>query len=142
MFSDIFLTFVLKKEYKNITSATNMNTKPTRIARTLATVGLLLSGLLLTLPISAQKNTRGIGIYPGAPEEFFGPQLVDSKEYRNVARGRMVYQSSAFDFNMTAQLLTDGIVEKSGTTPVFLEVTTPDGQLPWVDKKPLCRHQS
>lgn len=74
-----------------------MNTKPTRIARTLATVGLLLSGLLLTLPISAQKNTRGIGIYPGAPEEFFGPQLVDSKEYRNVARGRMVYQSSAFD---------------------------------------------
>ena len=107
-----------------------MNTKPTRIARTLATVGLLLFGLLLTLPISAQKNTRGIGIYPGAPEEFFGPQLVDSKEYRNVARGRMVYQSSAFDFNMTAQLLTDGIVEKSGTTPVFLEVTTPDGQLP------------
>ena len=107
-----------------------MNTKPTRNARTLATIGLLLSGLLLTLPISAQKNTRGIGIYPGAPEEFFGPQLVDSKEYRNVARGRMVYQSSAFDFNMTAQLLTDGIVEKSGTTPVFLEVTTPDGQLP------------
>ena len=85
MFSDIFLTFVLKKEYKNKTSATNMNTKQTRIARTLATVGLLLSGLLLTLPISAQKNTRGIGIYPGAPEEFFGPQLIDSKEYRNVA---------------------------------------------------------
>lgn len=76
----------------------------------------------------AQQPTRGIGIYPGAPEESFEPQLVRDNEYRNVARGRTVYQSSSFDFNMTAQLLTDGIVNTG--TPVFLEVTTPDGQLP------------
>ena len=88
--------------------------------------------------ISAQ-TTRGIGVYPGAAEEFFGPQLVAGDGYRNLARGRMVYQSSSFDFNMTAQVLTDGIIQgvkelgskgvkKNG--PVFLEVSTPDGQLP------------
>ncbi|MBQ4484057.1 MAG: discoidin domain-containing protein [Prevotella sp.] len=89
------------------------------------------------------QTTRGIGIYPGAAEEFFGPQLVAGDGYRNLARGRMVYQSSSFDFNMTAQLLTDGIVERGarneergrrndgrGVQPVFLEVSTPDGQLP------------
>ena len=103
-----------------------MNTNTSRVLKALAIIGLLLS----TFPVMAQEKSRGIGIYPGAPEEFFGPQLVDSKEYRNVSRGRMVYQSSAFDFNMTAQLLTDGIVEKKGITPVFLEVTTPEGQLP------------
>ncbi|MBQ2497345.1 MAG: hypothetical protein II509_01670, partial [Prevotella sp.] len=88
------------------------------------------------------QTTRGIGVYPGAAEEFFGPQLVAGDGYRNLARGRMVYQSSSFDFNMTAQLLTDGIVaqksrtkspshsgEGSGVGP-FLEVSTPDGQLP------------
>ncbi|MDY6248080.1 MAG: discoidin domain-containing protein, partial [Prevotella sp.] len=81
------------------------------------------------------QTTRGIGIYPGAAEEFFGPQLVAGDGYRNLARGRMVYQSSSFDFNMTAQLLTDGIVERGarnekGNEMVFLEVSTPDGQLP------------
>ncbi|MBR6455810.1 MAG: hypothetical protein IKS72_02620, partial [Prevotella sp.] len=87
------------------------------------------------------QNTRGIGVYPGAAEEFFGPQLVVGDGYRNLARGRMVYQSSSFDFNMTAQLLTDGIVERGrrneergrrngAAQPVFLEVSTPDGLLP------------
>ncbi|MCR5130199.1 MAG: discoidin domain-containing protein [Prevotella sp.] len=95
--------------------------------------GLLLSAIFLfnlfILPQSvAQKPTRGIGIYPGAPEESFEPQLVGSNAFRNVALGRMVYQSSSFDFNMTAQLLTDGIISKGA--PVYLEVTTPDGQLP------------
>ena len=92
---------------------------------------------------SAQaQTTRGIGVYPGAPEEYFGPQLVGDTTFRNLARGRLVRQSSSFDFNMTAQLLTDGIVaqksrtkspshsgEGSGVGP-FLEVSTPDGQLP------------
>ena len=85
------------------------------------------------------QTTRGIGVYPGAAEEFFGPQLVAGDGYRNLAQGRMVYQSSSFDFNMTAQLLTDGIIQGvkelgskgvKKTDPVFLEVSTPDGQLP------------
>ena len=62
------------------------------------------------ITVDAQQLTRGIGIYPGAPEEYYGPQLVKCMDERNVARGRMVSQSSSIDFNMTAQLLTDGIV--------------------------------
>ena len=97
-------------------------------------VCLMCNGVQITA-----QTTRGIGVYPGAAEEFFGPQLVAGDGYRNLARGRMVYQSSSFDFNMTAQLLTDGIirgVKELGSkgvkknVPVFLEVSTPDGQLP------------
>ena len=91
---------------------------------------LFLICLVGSLPTIAQQPTRGIGIYPGAPEEYFGPQLTASSQLRNVARGRMACQSSSFDFNMTAQLLTDGIIEKAGAVPVRLEVTTPEGQLP------------
>lgn len=86
-----------------------------------------LFSLMALQPAAAQQTTRGIGIYPGSPQEYFGPQLVAADGLRNVAQGRMTSQSSSFDFNMTSQLLTDGIISKS--TPVFLEVTTPDGQL-------------
>jgi len=86
-----------------------------------------LFSLMALQPAAAQQTTRGIGIYPGSPQEYFGPQLVAADGLRNVAQGRMTSQSSSFDFNMTSQLLTDGIISKG--TPVFLEVTTPDGQL-------------
>ena len=56
-------------------------------------------------------NTRGLGVYPGRPAEYFGPQVVaGGSEYRNVALFRAASQSSAFDFNRTAQLVTDGLV--------------------------------
>jgi beta-galactosidase/beta-glucuronidase len=63
----------------------------------------------------AQQYTRGIGVYPGDPGEYTGPILVmDSSHYRNLALHRPAYQSSAYDYNLTAQLVTDGIKE-----PVF-----------------------
>lgn len=114
----------------------DMNRNLSKKTKVLALSVIQLLTLSTLSPIMAQQPTRGIGIYPGAPEESFEPQLVNSTEYRNVARGRMVYQSSSFDFNMTAQLLTDGIVSSrpsrinTSEAPVFLEVTTPDGQLP------------
>ena len=40
----------------------------------------------------------------------------------------MVYQSSAWDFNLTSQLLTDGIIDEQ--LPAWLNVTTPEGPLP------------
>ena len=117
--------------------------------RNLKVFWLAFCGFAASFTCEAQ-NTRGIGVYPGAAEEFFGPQLVAGDGYRNLARGRMVYQSSSFDFNMTAQLLTDGIIappltpprkgrgtrseergRRNGAAhPVFLDVSTPDGQLP------------
>ena len=57
--------------------------------------------------------TRGIGVYPGDPREDFGPTLVPdtSSTYRNLALHRPAYQSSSYDYNLTAQLVTDGIKE-------------------------------
>ncbi len=56
--------------------------------------------------------TRGLGIYPGAPTEDFSPKLVPAgSNYRNLALLRPAFQSSSYDFNLTAQLVTDGIRE-------------------------------
>jgi hypothetical protein len=68
--------------------------------------------------------TRGIGIYPGAPGEDFGPELIaDSTTYRNLALLRPAYHSSSYDYNLTAQLVTDGI--KDTRTPMW--IATADG---------------
>jgi hypothetical protein len=130
VFSDIFLNFVGHFISKNLQNKQDMNTITDIKVHNLTRAILFLICLVGSLPTIAQQPTRGIGIYPGAPEEYFGPQLTASSQLRNVARGRMACQSSSFDFNMTAQLLTDGIIEKAGTVPVRLEVTTPEGQLP------------
>jgi len=58
----------------------------------------------------AQVFTRGLGVYPGDLREYFGPTLVeDTVTYRNLALHRPAYHSSAYDYNLTAQLVTDGI---------------------------------
>jgi hypothetical protein len=58
------------------------------------------------------EYTRGVGVYPGDPREDFGPVLVpDASTYRNLALHRPAYHSSSYDYNLTAQLLTDGIKE-------------------------------
>jgi hypothetical protein len=51
-----------------------------------------------------------VGVYPGDPREDFGPVLVaDASTYRNLALRRPAYHSSCYDYNLTAQLVTDGI---------------------------------
>ena len=82
---------------------------------------------MLYITASAQQN-RPIGQYPGNPNEYFGPKLVQDTSYRNLALHRTVYQSSSWDFNLTSQLLTDGINDEQ--MPAWLNVTTPEGPLP------------
>ena len=61
-------------------------------------------------PVSPQEYTRGIGVYPGLPREGFEPTLtIDATTYRNLALRRPAYHSSSYDYNLTAQLVTDGI---------------------------------
>ena len=61
---------------------------------------------------SADFVTRGLGVYPGDPREDFSPSFrIDATTYRNLARLRPAYHSSSYDYNLTAQLITDGIVE-------------------------------
>ena len=56
--------------------------------------------------------TRGVGVYPGDPREDFGPLLMlDETPYRNLAFRRPAVHSSSYDYNLTAQLVTDGIKE-------------------------------
>jgi Exo-beta-D-glucosaminidase Ig-fold domain/Glycosyl hydrolases family 2/F5/8 type C domain/Glycosyl hydrolases family 2, sugar binding domain/TAT (twin-arginine translocation) pathway signal sequence len=72
----------------------------------------------------AVEYTRGIGIYPGAPAEDFSPTLVpDSSTYRNLALLRPAYHSSSYDYNLTAQLVTDGV--KDTRLPEWIIVSDP-----------------
>ncbi|MGI4829419.1 MAG: glycosyl hydrolase 2 galactose-binding domain-containing protein [Janthinobacterium lividum] len=57
--------------------------------------------------------TRGIGMYPGAPDQNFQPELIPdgSGASRNLALLRPAFHSSSYDYNLTAQLVTDGIID-------------------------------
>jgi len=60
--------------------------------------------------LEAQPYTRGVGVYPGDPREDFAPSLVpEAGTYRNLALRRPAFHSSSYDYNLTAQLITDGI---------------------------------
>ena len=83
---------------------------------------------LLCITASAQQLNRPIGQYPGNPTEYYGPTQVADNNYRNLALYRTVYQSSSWDFNLTSQLLTDGIIDEK--VPAWLNVSTPEGPLP------------
>ncbi len=62
--------------------------------------------------LEGQNYTRGLGVYPGDPAEYRGPTMVpDGAAYRNLALHRPAYHSSSYDYNLTAQLVTDGIRE-------------------------------
>src|SRR6202007_2381397 len=64
------------------------------------------------------------------PREYTGPALVEgANTYRNLALHRPAYQSSAYDYNLTAQLITDGIKETA--PPQWIETSTSsEGALP------------
>ena len=75
-------------------------------------IALLVLAAVFVSPSHPQQYTRGIGVYPGDPSEYTGPALItDTDTYRNLALHRPAYQSSAYDYNLTAQLITDGIKE-------------------------------
>jgi hypothetical protein len=85
----------------------------------------------MALGATAQVMNRPIGQYPGNPSEYYGPSVEDGNGRSNLeymSKYHTVYQSSSWDFNLTSQLLTDGIIGKEA--PAWLNVTTPDGPLP------------
>jgi hypothetical protein len=82
------------------------------------------------LAIQAQPYTRGVGVYPGDPKEDFSPAMkIDAVSYRNLALHRAAFHSSSYDYNLTANLVTDGIRETA--SPRRIVVSTSDaGILP------------
>ncbi len=87
----------------------------------------------------ADYYTRGIGVYPGKPAEDFSPNLVPDKgQYRNIAKLRPSYNSSSYDYNLTAQLITDGII--INTNPEYIAVSTSNGIVPRNEREWLLDH--
>ena len=85
--------------------------------------------------------TRGVGIYPGNQTEDFSPKLVvDKQNYRNIAKLRPAWHSSSYDYNLTAQLITDGIIAQDMPTTVSL--STNQGELPKNEREWLLDHNS
>jgi Exo-beta-D-glucosaminidase Ig-fold domain/Glycosyl hydrolases family 2/F5/8 type C domain len=84
--------------------------------------------------------TRGLGIYPGAPGDVFSPTMrVDATTYRNLALRRAAKHSSSYDYNLTAQLVTDGIKETA--MPRWVAVSTSvDGVLTKPDREIVLDH--
>jgi hypothetical protein len=112
---------------------------------TMAAAGILLLGFAGGWTMGAQGEvieTKGVGVYPGDPREDFAPTLVaESATYRNLAYRRPAYQSSAYDLNLTAQLVTDGIKEK--TPPRWVATTTSeDGLQPKPTRELALDHNS
>ncbi len=86
----------------------------------------ILLALAAAAAIGAQVSTRGIGVYPGDSKEDFAPVMVpDTGTYRNLALHRPAYHSSSADYNLTAQLITDGIKETAPPLAVVVTTNTP-----------------
>ncbi len=95
---------------------------------------------LMTIPVlNAQQYTLGVGVYPGDPKENFAPSSHLDQTYRNLALHRPTYQSSSYDYNLTAQLVTDGI--KDTKMPRWVVVSTSDqGELKKNEREWLLDH--
>lgn len=99
--------------------------------------------LLLTISCSNSERelTRGIGIYPGNPAEDFSPVLhPDKQNYRNLAFRRPAWHSSSQDYNLTAQLITDGLI--STEIPAHFELKTNQGPVPKNEREWVLDHVS
>jgi len=92
------------------------------------------------LATASGEYTRGIGIYPGDPSEDFSPLLVSATStYRNLAFHRPAYHSSSYDYNLTAQLVTDGI--KDSHLPEWVATSVSyRGLLPKVEREFFLDH--
>jgi hypothetical protein len=86
-------------------------------------LSVLVSVLLSIAIAQSQDYTRGVGVYPGDPRAYVGPEMrLDNTNYRNLAFHRPAWHSSSYDYNLTAQLVTDGI--RDPKLPRWVAVST------------------
>lgn len=96
---------------------------------------VLLAGLCGCSGNPSGDYTRGIGEYPGKPCDYDGPEVVEGGGYRNLALNRAAYQSSSYDYNLTSQLITDGLVIEE--MPYHIDVFTDEGAIAKRDRERL-----
>ena len=103
---------------------------------------LYISAAMLQSVVAQPQPTRGIGKYPGAPSDNFSPvltpcpctatsQFCDGSRVvakRCLSANAVVRTSSAYDYNLTSQLINDGIV--STVMPPYITASTRQGLLP------------
>ena len=101
---------------------------------------LILPAFLLLISCTDKTElTRGIGVYPGNPSEDFSPSLQpDQDNYRNLALLRPAYHSSSQDYNLTAQLVTDGLIIQE--VPAHLTLRTQLGAVPKNEREWVLDH--
>ena len=95
----------------------------------------LLAGLISCNTSTSDDYTRGIGEYPGKPCDYDGPETVEGGGYRNLALNRAAYQSSSYDYNLTSQLITDGLLTEE--MPYHIEIYTDGAAVPKRDRERL-----
>jgi hypothetical protein len=111
------------------------------VTHSLKVAGLVLPLFLWIISCKApdKELTRGIGVYPGLPAEDFSPGLQpDQDNYRNLALRRPAWHSSSQDYNLTAQLVTDGII--TDEHPAFFSLNTQDGAVPKNEREWVLDH--
>ncbi|HLO59760.1 MAG TPA: discoidin domain-containing protein [Bacteroidales bacterium] len=100
---------------------------------------LILAVTILLPGCGSRDKTLGVGIYPGNPHENFAPVLKpDNHNYRNIAKNRPAWHSSAYDYNLTAQLITDGIITED--QPASISMTTNEGEIPRNEREFVLDH--
>ncbi len=92
----------------------------------------LIAAVIFLSAMGADNKSLNLppGQYPGNPSENFAPTLkrVDTGR-RNLALRRPAYHSSSYDYNLTAQLVTDGL--KDSAMPRWIATSTSTrGDLP------------
>ena len=93
----------------------------------------VVSVLIFSCKEAPKASTLGLGVYPGDPAENFSPQVIQGgNEYRNLALLRAASHSSSYDFNQTAQLVTDGIV--SDAPARWVEITCNGEQMDRIER--------
>ena len=110
-------------------------------ADSLISAGLVLPFLFLLGSCNPSSNeyTRGIGIYPGNPAQDYSPRLEpDPDTYRNLALLRPAYHSSSQDYNLTAQLVTDGVFTLE--VPAYFTLLTNEGDVPKNEREWILDH--
>ena len=99
--------------------------------KTWALVPLIMTSVMVMA--DGGDKTRGIGKYPGRKTEACIPERAASNAYGNQAWMRTAWASSSIDYNLTAQLVTDGIT--TVREPARVRVLTSDGEQDLRDKE-------
>ena len=89
---------------------------------------LKMLAICMAITACSSNEDYSTHLYPGNPAEDSSPILVKDHEYRNLALNRAAYASSSRDYNLTAQLVTDGLLPDGG--PQFFELSTAQGAVP------------